>query len=408
MVVPPAAAAPAATETPSLVSRSRIAQWLVTLGLCLGASTHACAQEEPPSGWEVENVRLRMAVFQQEGLGLQSRALQNGSNRGSEYAWIFQPMGSFRVRQDRVTTHDITIPVDIVTSASTDALDAISSASRENEAGSLDVVDTIQINDAQRVAIHWGAHFEEYMAAQFLGVSHTVSFAEDNATLRTGLEMILDQRDAITPQGFDPGPVVNRFTISVNGAISQLLSPTTMVSAGYTFTGQFGRLETTYNSVPVIEGGRAADVFPWFRARHAITGELRQAILETQTFLALSYRFYADSFDATAHTTRIGATQLFGPFWLRGHYRLHHQDAPSFWRDSIALDDVARLFRTADSDLETLFAHELGATVRWFFEDGDRGALNASSSYLQAGFLYYWRDNGLRMHVTSLDFGYSF
>jgi hypothetical protein len=186
-----------------------------------------------------------------------------------------------------------------------------------------------------------------------------------------------------------------------------MLSPTTIVSGTYTFTGQFGHLETTYNSVPLASGaGRLADRYPRSRGRHALTAELRQALPDTDTFLGLSYRFYVDSFGAIAHSARLIATQYLGDLWLRGHYRFHHQDAPSFWMASAPDDLPAWAPRTADSDLETLDAHELGLNARWFFDR--RGALTARSSYLQLGYLYYWRSNSLRSHVASLELGVGF
>jgi hypothetical protein len=137
-----------------------------------------------------------------------------------------------------------------------------------------------------------------------------------------------------------------------------------------------------------------------------LTAELRQALPDTDTFLGLSYRFYVDSFGAIAHSARLIATQYLGDLWLRGHYRFHHQDAPSFWMASAPDDLPAWAPRTADSDLETLDAHELGLSARWFFDR--RGALTARSSYLQLGYLYYWRSNSLRSHVASLELGVGF
>jgi hypothetical protein len=359
--------------------------------------------------WEVEQMAFRFAVFQQEGRGLQSQAEIDASGRGSEHAWIFQPMLSALIRQDRSTTHSLTLPIDIVTAASPDALnpDVVTNASRENEAAGLDLVTSVRAEDDLTYQLHIGFHFEEYWGSGQVGGAVLHSFADENATLRLGVETIFDSFDPLQPDGVDPGPVVNRFGTAVSGSLSQLLSPTTVVSGGYTFTAQFGHLETTYNSVPVEGGGRLADRYPRNRGRHTLTGELRQAIPETDTYLAASYRFYADTFGALAHSAVLTVTQYVGDLWLRGHYRFHHQDAPGFWIASAATADAPSwLLRTADSDLETLDAHEAGLGVRWFFDR--RGALTALSSYVQLGYVAYLRTNGLAMHVGSLDFGVGF
>ncbi len=379
----------------------------LTFALASGAAlpSGAVAQD---GEWEVENARFRFAVFQQEGRGVQSqwRTQEDGvSRRGSEHAWIFQPIGSFRLRQDRNAVHNVAIPVDIVTAASTDGLDAVTSESRENEAASLDVVSSIRTSEHTTVHIHWGGHLEEYFGSGTLGTAIETSFAEDNATLRVGVETIQDVFDPIQPDGRDIG-LVQRQTWSVHGALSQLLSPTTVVSGGYTFTGQIGVLETTYNSVPTFDGDRVGDYLGRTRGRHTFTANVRQAIEETRTFLSLDYRFYVDSFDALAHTARLTVTQYLGDLWLRAHYRLHDQQGPSFWTDRIVGDIPPWQRRTGDSDLESFTAHEVGGSVRWFFDR--RGALTASSSFAQLSYLYYGRSNSLESHVGAFDLGFGF
>jgi hypothetical protein len=105
---------------------------------------------DPLADLRVEQMAFRFSIFQQEGRGLQSQAEIDRTpgaaiQRGSEHAWIFQPMLSAIIRQDRNTTHSLTLPVDIVTAASPDALnpDVQTNASRENEAAGLDLVTTV-------------------------------------------------------------------------------------------------------------------------------------------------------------------------------------------------------------------------------------------------------------------------
>jgi len=372
----------------------------LALLLTLGLPTVAGAQAR------LEQAGFRFGFFAQDGRGLQSQAEIDGQRRGSEQALIFQPILQFRLRQDENAVHNIALPVDIVTAASPDGLDAVSTASRDNEAGGADVVTTVRDNEHTTYQLHIGAHFEEYWGSGSLGGAVIESFADDNATLRLGVEFISDSFDGITHEGVDPGPVVNRFTSSFSLALSQMLSPTTIVSGAYSFTAQFGHLETTYNSVPVQGGGRIGDLFPRRRGRHTLGGELRQAIPETQTYLSLSYRFYADSFLATAHTTRAVATQYIGDLWLRASYRFHFQDAPSFWMAEAPIDLPTWAPRTSDSDLETLHSQEVSIAARWFF--ARTGALSWDSSFLELGYLYYWRSNSLGAHVASLEIGFGY
>ena len=381
----------------------------LALALTLTAPAHA-QEEDDDSGDRVRLTQagIRFATFGQTGRGIQSQSEEdaNIARRGSEEAWIFQPIIGMQLRQDRNAVHNITIPVDIVTAASPDALDAITTASRENEAVSIDVVTTVQDTPHTSYQLHIGSHFEEYWGSGSLGGAIIESFADDNATLRVGVEFISDSFDGITPEGVDPGPVVNRFTSSLSASISQLLSPTTIVSGAYSFTAQFGHLETTYNSVPTEDGRRIADRFPRARARHTLGGEIRQAIRESQTYFGLGYRFYVDGNAATAHTSRFTVTQYIGDVWLRGHYRFHIQEAPSFWMAVAPANLPTWALRTADSDLEDLHAQEVGLAARIFFDRA--GALTWNSSFVELTYNYYWRSNSLESHVGSFEIGFGY
>ncbi len=367
------------------------------------ASAGARAQADD---WTYEYFGYRFGLFRQNGRGLQSRATNDSSMAGSEDAWIFQNLLAFQLRQDRNAVHNLAIPVDVVSAASTDALDAVSTASRDTEAVDVDYLLTLRDNATTTYQLRVRPHYEEHWISEGIGGAVIHSFAEDNATFRAGVELTLDSFDAIQPSGFDPGPYVNRFTAGFHAGISQLLSPTTMVSGLYQFTAQFGYLETTYNSVPYEQGGRVPERMPRQRGRHSLSGELRQAIPESGTYLMLSYRFYADSFQATAHTAQGTLTQEIGDFWLRGHFRFHYQDAPWFWMPMASSDMPAWAPRTADSDLATLHAQEIGLSARWFFER--QGALTARSSFVSVGYLHYWRSNGLATHLATVEMGLGF
>jgi len=283
----------------------------------------------------------------------------------------------------------------------------VSTASRETEAATLDVLSSVRDGPHTTYQIRLRPHFEEHWVSGGAGGSLIHSFADDNATFTAGFELRVDNFQEIGPAGHYRSEYTGvRVAASVHGAISQLLSPTTIVSAGYNFTGQFGVLETTYNSVPYGQGGRIAELLPRTRARHAFSGELRQAIMESHTFLSADYRFYIDDFGAWAHTARGVVTQELGDLWIRAHYRFHYQDAVDFWTPAVPADFETWRPRTADSDLATFHAQEISVNLRWYFQRS--GALSFRSSFLQVGYLYYWRSNNLRTHLASVELGLGF
>ncbi|MGF1466813.1 MAG: DUF3570 domain-containing protein [Sandaracinaceae bacterium] len=355
--------------------------------------------------WALEQIGFRVAIFDQEGRGLQSQAADDPWERGSEEAFIFQPMLYFGLRQSETIDHQVTIPIDIVSAASTDALDAVSRASLLNEAGGVDITTSIEDGEDQTWQLRYGTHLEEPFWSGFLGGAYVRELADDNATLRASLDVVFDTFDPIDHNGIDLG-FAHRLTTSANVGLSQLLSPTTVVYGSYGLTVQVGRLETTWNSVPRADGGRVQDRWPDRRIRHALRGEIRQLIPATRTVVAADYRLYLDSFDVMSHTAEAVVTQHLGDLWIRGAYRFHTQSAPFFWTPRFDGNNRDPEFRTADSDLEALDAHQIRLSLRWFYDR--QGALTAGSSYLQLGHTWYWRTNSLRLNMLSFDWGASF
>lgn len=371
-------------------------------------ATGAEVADDPPmdEGWALERFATRFGVFQQDGSpgGFQSQAGPADRHQpGSEQTWIFQPILYARVRQDRQIHHDIYIPVDVITAASTDALDVVSSASRENEAVSLDIYSTYEADSDSRYTLHWGGHIEEPLRSATLGYAVSRDLADDNAVLTVSFDGIVDFLDQVQFTGYDPG-MTTRFTGTVNVTLSQLLSPTTIAAVSYGLTGQVGLLQTPWNSVPLDGGDRVGDLFPHTRMRHAFVGRIAQAIPDTRTFLAAQYRFYVDDFGVMAHTPEVSVTQYAGEdFSLRLSYRFHTQNAARFWSSLLPADFDPNHPRTADSDLAALDAHEIGGVLRWYYDHS--GALTVRSNYLEASYYHYERTNGLFVNLISLGWG---
>jgi hypothetical protein len=370
-----------------------------------GVSTAPLVVVDTSDSWALERFATRLSVFAQDGAGgLQSQWGTNRAGPGSELLWVLSPTIFTRIRQPGGITHDVYIPVDIITAASPDALDAISSASRDNESIDLDVYSSGRPDADTTVTVHWGGHVEEQLRAGHLGFSVARELAEDNAVLALTFDGVVDVFDPTLFNGWDPG-LTERLTTSVNLSLSQLLSPTTIIAGSYGMTGQIGTLQTTYNSVPHEGGDRVSDLLPHHRMRHALSLRLAQAIPESRTYLTGNYRFYVDDFGVLAHTLDAGVTQYLGAdVSLRLSYRLHTQTAASFWTPLFPAAAPFETFRTADSDLSAFDAHEGGATLRWYWDRA--GALTARSSYLEAAYTHYERTNGLHVNVFSIGWGW--
>ena len=159
--------------------------------------------QDDDAGWSIDTVRARFAYFDQSGWGGQSQAnvrVIDGVQRGSERLYVFSPSFQLGVRQNERTRHVVTMPVDIVTSASADALDAVSSASRVNEAFELDIQTQWEPTDDDRITFRYMAHLEEYLKGFAGGLGYQRELARDNATISVRANAGVDWFDPLSPR----------------------------------------------------------------------------------------------------------------------------------------------------------------------------------------------------------------
>jgi Protein of unknown function (DUF3570) len=337
---------------------------------------------------------------------------------------VLQPTGQILVRQrDPRWTHQIAFALDVISSASADGLDAVSSASRDNEAGEIDVVSTFASERKGEWSMRYGAHFEEPLRSGFAGLGWVGHFADDNFSVGFNTNFVFDTFDYIHPLGWSQGQN-RRYTLSDNLTLTQVLSPTTLLSGSYGLTFQTGTLATTWNSVP-IENAKASgcgndptqlpeydcpnrkpERLPHTRTRHAFALQLNQHVPRTHSTIKLTYRYYVDDFNLQAHTPGIMLYQWIGRrFYLRAMYRYHWQKGVVFYTTGTRTGIPDDTPITADSDLAPFSAHQFGmkAVVYLTAPRSLRGA-----QYLDAGYSRYQRTNDLRVNVFSLGYGKDF
>ncbi len=373
------------------------------------------ADDSPKDGVRIEEARVRFNYVDQKGFGYQSQA--GPGPAGSERLRVYQPMFYVRFRQNPKVEHTITVPIDVITSASTDSIDAISSASRNNEAASLNVNTRVKITDDDTLKFTYGGHGEEWYASVFGGFGYTRDLAQDNATISARIDGSFDW---FTPYGPWPRtlvPTSSKFDLrgSLSGSVevSQILGPTTLVKAGYGITWQKGALLTPWNSVPFLCNpgvteclARLQEKFPGTRLRQSVSGLIAQHIPKTSTTVRLSYRFYADDYDVRAHTLLGEIYQYVTErAYISAHYRAHRQTAVYFWTTNLGLADFdLGAPRTSDSDLAQFWAHEWGAKVLFHLTPPGRPRQHTMDVY----FNRYTRTNNLSVNVSSIGYGYSF
>jgi hypothetical protein len=328
-----------------------------------------------------------------------NRAAAPPGGPGDERLTVEQAQLEVVARQGEHLTHRIWVPVDIVTSASADAVDAVSRASRMNEAGSFDWTVTYQNSRESTLFLRTGLHEEENYRSWNVGAGGTYSFAEDNTVVAGSYNQIFDWFDKYALDGAHDGHTA-RTSTNFNAGLTQLLSPTTMAHVNYGITLQQGQLSNGWNIVPLQRGGVALEILPNVRQRHAMVGRVAQ-FLPWNGVLKGFYRFYFDDWGVRAHTLETELFQRLAPFaYVRVNYRFHTQSAVDFFTTESA---PMFLRATSDSDLQNLNAHTFGAKAAF-----DIPAPHVGKLQLDVEVERYFRSNHLGVNVYSCGLGFLF
>jgi hypothetical protein len=401
----------------------RAALFAALVALYCGAESRARAQDaqspipvaplanEDILGPELDQLRIisvmtRITSYNQFGYGYQSAA---GPilGPGSERAGILEPQLEIVASQGSRLTHVLTVPVDVVSAASPDAIDntpasadVVSSASRRNVAGTINWAATYRLNNESDFSMNGGLHLEEPLRSWHGGVGATRAFADGDTVLAVRALEVFDWFDRFDITGHRHGRT-DRSSTTFSVGITQILTPTTVVNVNYGITMQEGELGNTWNSVPLANVTRGEEIFPSERLRHALVGRVSQ-FLPWNGALRGYYRFYADDWGVLAHSVEGELMQRLSPLLYVGAlYRFHTQTGVDYFT---TLAPVEPQFRTADSDLAPLDAHTIGGKVVLDLPLDTQVRL----LHFEIGYERYFRTNNLSMDIVTCATGYRF
>jgi hypothetical protein len=384
----------AASRWPRLL----VALALATFGPAARADDASPADEIAAKPYfRLESAIVRSSFFDQHGHGYQSRAGPPGGP-GDETLFVWEPEIEVVIAQGQHLTHTVSVPVDIVSAASPDAVDVTSEASRQNEAAALDWTATYK-TDTSSVSLRSMFHAEENYRSWLEGLVATHGFADDNTVLAASLFSSIDYFEKYLITGPHHGHST-RSALNANVSLTQLLSPTTVVVLGYGFTVQTGDLSNNFNTVPLTNGRIEFERLPSTRDRHALSARLAQ-YLPWSGALKLAERFYVDDWGVIANTVEGELDQRLTSFsYLGGVYRAHRQNGVDFF--TTRADPGARL-ATADSDLAPFWAQTVGGKLSF-----DWSVRSKVGTVLHFDFEadHYFRTNDLRVNVVSCSVGF--
>ncbi len=379
---------------------------LLLVSLLVGAavvradSLAASSILDPTHPFEIESARLRFTYFDQDGKGYQSLAGGPRFGPGSERLWVAEPQLEITAKQGDRITWRMWIPFDVVSAASPDAVDAISTASRYQEAGAMDISATYKATRVDEISTRFSVHLEENFRSWSMGLGWTRHFAEDNAVFQASLNQTIDWFDTYFLGGATSGRA-GRSTTNLNLGFTQILSPTTVGNLNYGFSIQTGELGNTWNTVPIGDGSHGSEILPSLRHRHAFVGRLVQA-LPWHGSLKVYYRFYVDNWCAYANTIEASLYQRINRYlYVRANYRATFQKRVDFYTELAPLNSDAD--RTADSDLANFTAQTFGGKIAL-----DLPLRKLKSFAADLGYERYIRSNNLQVNVCSCSVGFHY
>jgi hypothetical protein len=366
----------------------------------------------PPAGtFHVDAMTTRITSFDQFGHGYQAQGGPTPVSSGSERATIFEPTVAIDASQGDRVRHRVVVPIDVVTNASADAIDVVTSASRHVEAGSIDWATTYRVDPESDATLVSGLHLENPFRSWHAGLGGSRAFADGDTVVSAGVLEVFDWFDRFNIHGGRFGRT-DRSSTTASVGVTQILTASTIVNVNYGITLQRGQLGNTWNSVPLTTFDRGPELLPGERLRHALVGRVAQ-YLPWNGALHLYYRFYADDWGLVAHSAEVELLQRLAPgIVVGGFYRFHRQSGVDFFTVLASPDSV---LRTADSDLAPFDSQTIGGKVAVDvpvvpfsapFSALAFGGVRAL--HVEVGYDHYARTNDLRAEVFTCAVGYRF
>ncbi len=336
--------------------------------------------------------------------------------RGREETNVIEPM----VFIDHQITEDTALSARIVfdawTAASDTKLDNYTGASGTPIMGQSRIAGNFGARQEKKVGVNrWNYGVDlgfssEYDYRSFNGsLNASRSFAKDNFTLGASLQYYMDEVDLFTdisnPQSATISEGLDRKILAASLTASQILTAKDILQFGATFARSTGTLESTANTVDVA-GTRAVESLPDSRSRYALSTKWVHGFGENSA-VNLSYRYYFDQWDLSAHTLR--GAYLFDieedESYMEIFGRFHSQGEVEYYGDRF---NQARSFMTSDSDMADFQSYEGGIFYESFMDDFKLFGLEFSEVTFSQSLVLSNRSNGMRYGYYQAGFGYSF
>ncbi len=307
--------------------------------------------------------------------------------------------------------------VNTYTSASSDNINSITSASAEDTHGYLNF-SFDKKNKEKRLnhGINVGSSVEsDYISFSFGGYQTRTS-KDENQTWTISGNLFLDRWQLYFPnelRGFAseyPGTDKRR-SFNLSGVFTQVIHSRMQLSVATDLIAQDGLLATPFHRVYLSPDTTVTfEVLPDFRFKHPTAIRLHY-FLGDWAVARFYARYYWDSFGIHAGTfdaelpIKIGNSLVVSPF-----YRFHAQTAARYFQP-FAQHAPTSDFHTSDYDLSAFESHKYGIAIRVnpLYGVGRFNILQRLTmfKYIELRYANYQRSDGLEAFSVSLDLGFT-
>lgn len=336
---------------------------------------------------------------------------------GTEALQVYAPAVNINYQRDTIQTYQLNAGVDIITSASTDRIDAeLSSASRVDARIHMNAGYSRRLKGTRtRLGIQSGFSIE----SDYLSIPAGVTFAHTSASgMREISASLLCYFDdlrwgRLDPDYYRPEKLVypeelrntewfseyRRTSFNLNTAIYQVINARMQLALFPEIVYQRGLLSTPFHRVYFYNSPLRVEQLPGERWKFPIGVQLN-TFAGSRVILRSYYRFYADNFGITGHTFQLELPVKVTPLLtLSPLLRFHTQSGSSYFRPYEQHDGHAPYY-TSDYDLSDLQTYKAGLDIRFAPQRSFLRHYNLRAVSLR--YAYFQRSDQLKAHILSL------
>jgi hypothetical protein len=205
-----------------------------------------------------------------------------------------------------------------------------------------------------------------------VSLNDALEFNEKNTTLSFGISHNFDSVRTADYVNWD-----NKQSTEGMIGVSQLLSPTTILTANFTYGNDSGYLNDPYRVVDYSLSGFAyPEVRPSHRNKQVVYTSVTHYFDKFNASIEGSYRFYHDSYEVYANTAALTWHQKLGSHLIMEPlFRFYEQSAASFYRLEVNNSSPGApfgenpTFYSADYRLSELYTLDCGAQLTGVIND---------------------------------------